>query len=526
MPAAAPSCPRVVLVTGTLAEPALRRVAAELQAAEIIEPVIVALPIQVAALMTTDWLSRKLTRGAIAAAISSGDAAVDASTVSRVILPGYCRGDLAPLSAALALPVERGPVNVHDLPEHFGRKRLLRSAYTASGPGGYDIEIIAEINHAPRLPMAQIIAMAEAYRADGADVIDVGCDPLPPESLGSAEVGRPAWEGVAEVVRELRSRSFRVSVDTFHPCEVELAAKAGAELVLSVNSQTCEAAGWLSEEGIADAWRRNNGQPIEVVAIPDTPQDLASLDRTIEFLAHRGIPFRVDPIIEPIGFGFAASLGRYLDVRRRYPDVPMMMGVGNLSEMTEADSAGVNALLIGFCQELNIRSVLTTQVINWARSSVKEIDIARRLMRFAVAQGTPPKHVDDRLVMLRDAKLREVSDEELRTLAARLTDRNFRLFADADSQQIHAMNKDLHVAGGDPFVVFDQLGVTDASHAFYLGYEMAKAVIANTLGKNYVQDEALRFGAMTREETSHFERRKSDLRKPEGKDSSGKQSAD
>lgn len=503
MPANAPTCPCVALVTGTLAEPALRRVAMELKNAGTIEPVVVALHIQVAALMTTDWLTRKLTRDRIAAA--AGEAGIDPASISRVILPGYCRGELEPLAAALALKVERGPVNVHDLPEHFGRRRERQSAYIAAGATGYDIEIIAEINHAPRLSMTQIIAMAHAYRADGADVIDVGCDPLPPEAQGSAEIGRPAWEGVFHVVRELRARGFRVSVDTFHPREVELAALAGAELVLSVNSLTCQGA--LAG---ADAWRRDNGQPIEVVAIPDTPQDLASLDRTIEFLAHHGIPFRVDPIIEPIGFGFAASLGRYLDVRRRYPDVPMMMGVGNLTEMTAVDSAGVNALLIGFCQELNIASVLTTQVINWARSSVKEIDIARRLMRFAVAQGTPPKHVDDRLVMLRDARLREVSDEEFRALATKLTDRNFRLFADAVSQRIHAMNKDLHVAGGDPFVVFDQLGVTDASHAFYLGYEMAKAMIANTLGKNYVQDEALRFGTLTREEASHFERRKSE----------------
>ena len=62
----------------------------------------------------------------------------------------------------------------------------------------------------------------------------------------------------------------------------------------------------------------------------------------------------------------------------------MMMGVGNLTELTDVDSAGVNTILIGFCQELGIRSVLTTAVINWARSSVREIDLARRLAHHAV----------------------------------------------------------------------------------------------------------------------------------------------
>ncbi len=64
------------------------------------------------------------------------------------------------------------------------------------------------------------------------------------------------------------------------------------------------------------------------------------------------MPLRIDPILEPIGFGFAASLGRYLEVRRRYPDAEMMMGIGNLTELTDVDSAGVNVLLLGFCQEL------------------------------------------------------------------------------------------------------------------------------------------------------------------------------
>ena len=43
------------------------------------------------------------------------------------------------------------------------------------------------------------------------------------------------------------------------------------------------------------------------------------------------------------------------------------MGIGNLTELTAADSTGVNAVLIAICQELAIRAVLTTEVIPWAR---------------------------------------------------------------------------------------------------------------------------------------------------------------
>src|SRR6185312_6454900 len=119
-------------------------------------------------------------------------------------------------------------------------------------------------------------------------------------------------------------------------------------------------------------------------------------------LTRLGVAFRIDPILEPIGFGFAASLGRFLEVRRRYPAAALMMGVGNLTELTDVDSAGVNTLLTGFCQELAVGSVLTTAVINWARSSVRELDLARRLCYHAVHRRTLPKHVEPRLVLLRD----------------------------------------------------------------------------------------------------------------------------
>ena len=175
------------------------------------------------------------------------------------------------------------------------------------------------------------------------------------------------------------------------------------------------------------------------------------------------------------------------------------MGVGNLTELTDVDSAGVNVLLAGFCQELGIRSVLTTEVINWARSSVKEFDLARRLVYHAVREKVLPKRLEPNLVMLRDPKLYEQGDEALAELAARVTDRNYRIFAERG--EIHVLNGSVYFCGTDPFELFAQLAAADpkldASHAFYLGYEFAKAVTALTLGKNYTQDQALRWGFLT-----------------------------
>jgi dihydropteroate synthase-like protein len=254
----------------------------------------------------------------------------------------------------------------------------------------------------------------------------------------------------------------------------------------------------------AERWQ-DHFPRVEVVAIPDTPSDLDSLTRTASQLGGWGVKHRLDPILEPIGFGFAASLARYAEARRRFPDAELMMGVGNLTELTDCDSAGVNVLLAGLCQELGVRSVLTTEVINWCRSAVREFDLARRLVFHAVKEKTLPKRLEPRLVLLRDPKLHELGEDGLRELAERVTDRNYRVFAERG--ELHVLNGSLYVRGTDPFEVFEKLLAADpkldASHAFYLGYEFAKAVTALTLGKQYTQDQALRWGFLTVPEASH-----------------------
>ncbi len=67
----------------------------------------------------------------------------------------------------------------------------------------------------------------------------------------------------------------------------------------------------------------------------------------------------------------------------------------------------------------------------------------------------------------------------------------------------------------DPFRLFDQMGVSDPSHAFYLGYEMMKARTALTLSKTYRQDQALEWGFLTLPEASRIARRDSQAQ-PDG----------
>ncbi|MCA9169561.1 MAG: dihydropteroate synthase, partial [Planctomycetales bacterium] len=300
--------PHWQFVTGKLAATALREVIEPLAAAGGFDYSIQVLPITVAALMTPAWIAKRLT-------VTSG--------ATTIMVPGYCDGDLSPLHALTAVPIVVGPRDLRGIPDFMG----VAGQPTRSGYGDHDIEILAEINHAPRLPASELLTLAKSLAADGADVIDLGCQP------------GERWADVGDVVRRLQDHGLRVSIDSFDPHEIAAATTAGAELVLSVNS---------TNRAAAPDWG------CEVVAVPDDPAEPESLLDTIEFLEQHGVRYCIDPILSPIGFGFADSLLRYAECRRRWPDCEMLMGIGNVTELTDVDSAGVNTILLACCAEWKI----------------------------------------------------------------------------------------------------------------------------------------------------------------------------
>ena len=440
---------RVLFITGTLAEPALRRVLAAHEFPFAWD--VAVLRITVAALMTTEWIARQLH------SIPDG--------TDLVLLPGLCEGALDPLAAQVGAPVERGPKDLREIPQHFGR------AARAVDYGAHQIEILAEINNAPRMTLDAIVQQARYFRESGAEVIDLGCTP------------GLVFPGLGDAVRALRDEGHRVSIDSFDPGEITAALDAGAEMVLSVSGTNI---------AVAERWA---GSDRRFVAIPDFGAGLDSLERTLAQLDRWNVRYLIDPIVEPIGFGFMASLERYAEVHRRWPLAPKLMGIGNITELTAADSTGVNAILIAICEEVGVRAVLTTEVIPWARGAVREVDIARRLMHYAVSQKEVPKRIDDRLLTIKDARVLVWSEEELRALHREVKDPNFRIFADRDT--ITVFNRDVFVRGTEIQEIFDQLGVEEPSHAFYLGKELARARLAITLGKTYRQEGSLNWGYLT-----------------------------
>jgi dihydropteroate synthase-like protein len=434
----------ILFLTGRLAQPQLERVLAGIDDAPFTYEVR-EIGLQVAALMTADMIRRRV------------EAPVQAS---RIVVPGRCRGDLDALSAHYGIPVQRGPEELKDLPRFFDR------AAKPVDLSEYEVAIFAEIVDAPRLSVDAIVARAQALRRDGADVIDLGCLP------------ETAFDHLEDSVRALKAEGFAVSVDSVDVQELLRGGRAGADYLLSLTADTL----WVADQVAATP-----------VLIPRTPHDEASLHAAIDAMTAKGRAFLADPILDPIPFGLVASIVRYHALRARYPDVSIMMGVGNLTELTEADTSGINALLFGMAAELNVAAVLTTQVSAHARRAVKEADWARRIMHAAARQRSLPKGLNDALMTVHAKHPFPDTPDEIATTAAQVRDPNFRV--QVSQQGLHVYNRDGLRTGQGAFELWPQLGLeNDASHAFYMGVELAHAQLAWQLGKRYAQDQPLDWG--------------------------------
>jgi len=259
------------------------------------------------------------------------------------------------------------------------------------------------------------------------------------------------------------------------------------------------------------------------VLIPARAGSMASLYRAIDAMQKRGRTFLADPILDPIPFGLAGSIVRYQKLRKRYPEIPVMMGVGNLTELTDADTTGINAVLFGIIAELGVNAVLTTAVSPHARNAVREADLARRVMHAARSDRRLPRDYSPGLLGLHDRRPFPYSADEIAGFAQMVKDSNFRIQVSETGVSIY--NRDGLHTDTDPFRLYPKLGVDDdASHAFYLGVELARAQIAWQLGKRYVQDEELQWGCNAiepdaRGRVAHREsaiRKKGPLKKPDG----------
>jgi dihydropteroate synthase-like protein len=437
--------PRYLFVTGKLAAQSLRSTLERMSPG--FEYELAVLPISVAALMDARFAAQHL---------------VNAMDCDKAIVPGLCKGDLDLIADKLGVEVTRGPKSLKDIPAYFGESPSLE------GYGTHRVKIFAEIVDAYKSSLNEILARAAYFRASGADIIDLGC---PVEG---------GFSGIDKAIRALKDEGYRVSVDSFNADDILKADQAGVDFLLSVNSSNIDLARRLQ---------------CKVVVIPDFDQGLESLERNIAQLEDWHVPYIIDPVLNPINFGFTESIESFITTRRNHPQAEMLMGLGNLTELTEADTAGITAVMTGIMTELGIDYVLTTEVISWARGAVRELDVARRLMYYAHQNKILPKHLNDGLITVKDPPFDVFEEAELRAMQAKVRDRNFRIFTDRD--YIYVFNDHHFIKDTGIQEIFKRLEVADASQAYYLGKELQKALLAVRLGKKYVQEEELRWGYLS-----------------------------
>ncbi len=434
---------RILFLTGKLAEKQLRQILAAMEPDFYYK--VKEMGVKVAALMTTEMIGRRLQ---------------DTEGATRIVIPGRCRGDIEALSRQLGVAVERGPEEVKDLPLYFGKGA---HQYDLSR---YSTKIFAEIVDAPNIGVDDIVRRAYYYQANGADVIDIGCLP-----------GTP-FPHLEDCIRALKQEGFTVSIDSLEDNDLLAGGKAGADYMLSLTEKSL----WIADEVAATP-----------IVIPQAHGDLSCLDKIIDSLQRNNKAFIVDPILDPIHFGFTESIVRNYQFRQRYPEVEMMMGVGNLTELTHADTSGMNALLLGICSELNINHILATEVSKHARRAIREADRARRIMHAAKQANCLPKHVSADLLTVHDTAPFPYRRDEIEAIAAEIRDPSYRIQVSDDG--LHVFNRDGFHSAQDPFDLYPKLGVeNDGGHAFYLGVELARAQIAWQLGKRFTQDQQLNWG--------------------------------
>jgi len=506
---------RVLLVTGRLAEPLVRKYAGDVKA----EVDVACLPVSVAALITPQMVVEGL-RGAVAR-----------KKYDMIIVPGLMRGSTKPIEKALGVPVFKGSRYACDIPLVFekleelskeepldvivARERAMlwreiegyeegkeaRVGFTVGRDGvkgvyvGLDgvVRILAEVVDAPTLPTDRVLSRAEYYLKSGADMIDIG-----------AVVGEDNAQRIAELVYEVRERfKVPVSVDSLNPSEIEAAVEAGADMVLSLDY------GNIDEVKIP--------MDVAVVLLPtnvrtgDLPGDPEGrAEKAFRIVERaRGKGFRriiADLLLEPpINPGFTRSLRSYLIFRDLDRETPLMFGAGNVSEFVDADSVGINAMLAIIAQEVGAPLILTTENSVKTRGSVREVATARRMAAIAKALSSPPKDLG--VSLLRAKSKREFFEapnvEEVEAVFERERKEYtpdplgyFTIWVNHDTGRIFVLHRG---GGGERLFVggnAEHLGKTILSeglvgsleHAVYLGRELGKAECCLKLGKSYVQD--------------------------------------
>ena len=515
---------KVLLITSQPAKDTVERYAKESR----VEIELLALSVAVAAFLTPQTISEALRKSKV-------------KSYDLILTPGLISGDTSVISKAVGVPAFKGPRYAADLPmvldslgqvklstvvpacdllrEKLQKKALQEIEKTEQDreellerPGNmmignlavgkdFPMRVMAEIVDAPLMSEESIRRLAKRFVKAGANIVDVGM---------IAGESRPLdAKRLVELVK--RVADVPVSIDSLDPAEIREAVLAGADLVLSADAGNIEAiAPYVSK--------------VAVVVIPTDQRQgyfpkkaeerVKFLEQTIEKAKKLGAAKCVaDLILDPTDV--LESFFAFRQFAERNPDTPLFVGVSNVTELMDADSVGVNALLARLSSEVGASILLATEKSDKAKGSIGEEVAAAKMMFLAKKRGSVPKDLGVDLLLLKDKRNREESyDKTLEQKAPVIfaekrdsiesdTEGSFRIMIDRLGENIVAahyagskMDKpDKIVKGKTANAIYAEIAklglASQPNHLAYLGSELAKAEIALRTGKEYIQDKAM-----------------------------------
>lgn len=508
---------RILLVTGKLAEPLVRKYGKGCD-------VFVA-PVSVAAFLTPEPIVRYLKR----AGIKSED-------YDLILIPGLVRGSAQIIEDELGIPTFKGPRNAMDLPQVLKalekgfklskevpaddlfsfdalkrvediRNRTKNKNYIKEAlkkpwnvlignlPAGRDFpaRILAEVVDAPTLGVGKTVERALYYLREGADIIDIG--------MVAGKRNLEFVETIPEIREKLKEAGFEapISFDSLNTPEIERALDY-ADLFLSVDESNLEALVTKKPVVLIPTNQREGYFPVKPLERIEFLEKLK--EKALDLGYKTIIP---DLILEHVPH-LARSVTAFQLYHERNPNDVLLAGVGNVVELYDADSVGMNALLAGIAKELSINLLLTTEVSAKAKGSVRELRRAVDMNLFDM-----PKDLGFNLLILKEKREAEWRFEpanevvEAQNRPVELEPVYFRIWVERGKIWVNAHKGTeavLTIVGDEPNAIIDTVlerFKISPRHAFYLGRELEKAYTALKLRRSYVQEVEL-FGEFYRGE--------------------------
>ena len=425
---------------------------------------------------------------------------------SMVIISGMCTADFSGVYERTGVPVYLGPRHAADIgmvlsmlgnielspdipaddlisscrkQEACNKLKSLESAaecdFTIKGlkiGGSSRIKVLAEIMDAHKVP--DLVSVVQGYLRSGADIIDLGFgfDATPDDVMRTFELVRGSTGNII------------CAADTQDP-ELIVSALPYADIILSLQERNIP----LVAEEVAKSGAA-------AVVVPGE----RSLQENIRSAQKYGIgKIIADPLLQPAGSGLLDSLCDIAAYSSSEEDkCPVFFGAGNVTELIDADSVGVNALLSSLAMEAGAAIIFTSEHSDKTAGSVREMRRAVDMMHLA-SDRPYPKDVGLSLFCIKEKRKRREPRPEYESVteAGKMPDEvsfdpcgNFRIgIADG---RIVAVNNGIAVTGDHWEDIFHEImksgKVSLLDHAAYLGKELYKAELAVRFGRSFEQD--------------------------------------